>query len=93
MRAPVLSGLSKRASLLSVGALGISALMPGVSTAKKKANSRCKKQVGQCQTSILSVCEGSNCPAAIACCDLLKSCNFTNFVACAIAATNDPNPV
>ncbi len=87
MRAPVLSNLSRRASLLSLGALGVSAVMPQKSTAKKKANSRCKKQVGQCQSSILAVCTGTNCPAAIACCDLLKSCNFSAFASCAVAAT------
>lgn len=93
MRASAISGVSRRASLLSLGALGLSALTPRHSAAKKKANSRCKKQVGQCQTSITTICNGSNCPAAIACCDLLSGCNFTAFAACAIAATSNPNPV
>ncbi|MEZ4565111.1 MAG: hypothetical protein R2853_20485 [Thermomicrobiales bacterium] len=94
MRAPVLSGISRRASLLSLGAIGLTALTPRRSAAKKKkANSRCKKQIAECRTSFALVCSGDNCPAAIACCDLLSDCNFTAFASCALAATDDSDSV
>lgn len=91
MRAPAISGLSRRTSLLTLGAPGIAALAPRPAVAKKRANSRCKKQVGQSRTSITAVCSHANCAAAIACCDRLASCNFSDFATCAIAATAGPN--
>ena len=93
MRAPVISEVSRRTSMLALGALGISMLAPRSAVAKKKANSRCKKQVGQCRTSITAVCSGTNCATAIACCDSLASCNFSDFATCAIAATAGPNRI
>ncbi|MFN8674988.1 MAG: hypothetical protein U0Z70_01295 [Thermomicrobiales bacterium] len=92
MRAPSISGLSRRGSLLALGAVGISALTPRPTMAKKKANSRCRKQVGACKSSVTTVCDGANCAAVAACCDLLSTCNFTAFAACAIEATDgSPN--
>lgn len=90
MRTPSLPGLSRRASLLSLGLAGVAALTPRPLAAKKKANFRCKKQVGPCRSSITAVCEGPNCPVAIGCCDSLANCNFTAFAACVNAATFVP---
>lgn len=82
MRTPSLPGLSRRASLLSLGAAGVAVAAPRPLAAKKSPNFRCKRQVGQCQSSLFLVCEGPVCPVAIDCCDSLATCNFTGFVAC-----------
>lgn len=82
MRTPTLPGLSRRASLLSLGAVGVASLTPHPLAARKSPNFRCKKQVVPCRASLNAICEGAICPVALTCCDDLATCNFTGFATC-----------
>jgi CDP-diacylglycerol pyrophosphatase len=79
--------LTRRASLLTMGA-GVAALAaPVAAQARKagnKANKKCKKQVGQCRKSVIDTCEGNQeCEdAQLPCCEFLGKCNFTGFANC-----------
>ena len=83
--------LSRRASLLGVGA-GLAALaMPFSADAKnkgkKKAKQKCRSQVEPCSTLVgESNCGPENDPDCLAqisaCCQLLANCDFTGLIAC-----------
>jgi hypothetical protein len=80
--------LTRRASMLTLGA-GLAALAgPLAASAKnksgKKARKKCKKQVGQCRDAITEQCSGNpDCAdPQLPCCDSLGSCNFQGFVDC-----------
>ena len=85
-----LTRLTRRASLVSLGAVGMSAAIPPLESraGKKKgdANKRCKKQVAPCKSFFTLQCGGDanspECALALACCESLKTCNFTGFVTC-----------
>lgn len=91
MRAPSHSVLSRRASLLALGGISVDAVTPHPLAAKKKANFRCKKQVGACEDSVARLCVGPTCPAAADCCGLLADCNFTGFATCVSDAIAVPD--
>ena len=84
-----LSGLTRRASLVALGAAGLSvAVSPRATKGKKKgkANKRCKPQVAQCQSFFTGQCEGDvnapDCAARVKCCELLGTCNFDGLITC-----------
>jgi hypothetical protein len=80
--------LTRRASLVTLGAVGLTALASSTaadarSTTKKKAKKKCQQQVGQCTTYITGVCANQECPPGLtACCDPLGVCDFTGYVDC-----------
>lgn len=85
--------LTRRASLLSLGAAGVRALAgPLVADAKKnkikkKARQKCQNQAGQC-LAFLSVSCGTDTScveSAQQCCPLIGTCDFAGFVACLAA--------
>jgi hypothetical protein len=91
--------LSRRVSLVTVGAAGLAAfgspLAAGAGKNKKKkkgdVNKLCKKQVAQCDSHYAKLCRNYQpCLAASrACCALLGTCNFYGTNAC---AANVPPP-
>jgi hypothetical protein len=90
------TGVSRRASLLTLGAAGLTALaVPSLAgakknkknTTKKKAKQKCQKQEGQCVVSVLTLCEGNPDPDACAaqveaCCQFTASCDIVGFFNC-----------
>ena len=86
----ILTRLTRRASLVSLGAAGITAAIPPLASqaGKKKgdANKRCKKQVAPCKSFFTLQCgdaaNSPECAAVLACCESLKTCNFAGFVTC-----------
>jgi len=81
--------LSRRASLVALGAAGLAAafaapIADAKNTTKKKARKKCKKQVGQCLVFLEGRCAGD--PACIAnsvrCCPFLGNCDVIGFFAC-----------
>lgn len=86
---PRSSRLSRRASLVALGAAGFgAAVAPRAAKGKKKgkANKRCKPQVAQCQSFFTGECQGDvnapDCVARINCCELLGTCNFDGLITC-----------
>lgn len=86
MNSEVFDTLSRRTSLTAIGAAGLAALaLPLATEAKKKgdSNKRCKKQVGQCEIAINEQLGGGpELAPLLACCQKLKTCNMTAFLAC-----------
>jgi hypothetical protein len=80
--------LSRRASLVTLGAAGLAALADPVvadakNTAKKKARKKCQQQVGQCTAFLAEQCDGDpSCLAVTACCPSLGNCDVAAFFAC-----------
>jgi hypothetical protein len=89
--------LTRRASLLMLGAAGLAAFTaPLTGNAKNKRKRRqnkgdakdlCKKQVDACAAFIADACEREEgCEEEIACCAILANCSFTGFLFCVDAA-------
>jgi hypothetical protein len=87
--------LTRRASLLTLGAAGLAGVaVPMVGLAKKKkkkkkgdVNKFCKQQVSDCQTFVTVQCAGNpDCLDALPCCDPLATCDFGGWLNCLIAA-------
>jgi hypothetical protein len=89
--------LTRRASLMKLGAAGLAASLasPAIATAKKggkKGKDKCKKQVGACRDGLADLCEVvfgidnvEECVALFGpCCDFLKGCNTAQAFACAV---------
>ena len=82
--------LTRRASLVTLGAAGLAALVaPIAADAKKKrskkgdVNKRCKQQVAAWTAFVPALCgDGPNCDALIACGAQLAVCDFTGFLVC-----------
>lgn len=90
---------SRRGSLLALGGAGLTAALsntfsaaakpkPG-KQANKKANKKCKAQVGQCKPVFGVACEESSDPEAcrqkyFACCDYLATCNAGAMAQCLV---------
>jgi hypothetical protein len=92
-----IDALSRRASLMTLGAVGLAANLasPAITTAKKggkKGKDKCKKQVGACREGVADLCEVvfgidnvAECVALFGpCCDFLKGCNTAQAFACAV---------
>jgi hypothetical protein len=83
--------LTRRASLVTIGAAGLGAMMsPLAASAKQKGdvNKRCKPQVNQCQAGFTALCGNEpECLKSLACCEALGTCNFNGFATC-VAANN-----
>jgi hypothetical protein len=86
--------LTRRASLLILGAAGAAALASPIAVdaknkTKKKARKKCKKQVAPCITILTETNCGGGDPDCIAqiqqCCQLVGTCDFTGFAACLAA--------
>lgn len=82
--------LTRRASLLTLGAAGLASLgTPGVASARKKrkkgdVNALCKQQVSQCLAFFIPLCGATaSCLARFnLCCPQLGTCNFSGFNDC-----------
>jgi hypothetical protein len=81
--------LTRRASLMALGAAGISAMgQTDRMSAKKKrkkgdVNKLCKRQVSQCLDFYLPQCEDGACLARFnRCCPQFGTCNFFGFYDC-----------
>lgn len=95
--------LTRRASLLSLGAVGLAAALasPFTADAKKKGGKNknkkkkcpdcpdlCTPQVAQCTTAITTLCAGEpTCLDSALCCPTLASCDFSGFFACLVASS------
>lgn len=95
MNGDVFTALTRRASLLTLGAVGLASLAPtNAIHAKKKRRKKkrkngdifkfCKKQVGQCLDFFLPSCEDDLiCQATVeTCCPEVGQCDFTGFILC-----------
>ncbi len=96
MESVSLDALTRRASLMALGAAGLAGLansnIAGAKKRKKKGdvNKLCKKQVGQCTTLLTAACgDQPTCPALVACCSSFGTCNATEFITCFNAAVAD----
>ena len=91
--------LTRRASLLSLGAAVLAAALASPFTAdakkkggknknkKKKCPDLCTPQVAQCTTAITTLCAGEpTCLDSALCCPSLASCDFSGFFACLVAS-------
>jgi hypothetical protein len=78
--------LTRRASLVALGAAGIAALgqTDRISAKKKRdVNQLCKRQVSQCLDFYLPRCEDGSCLARFdRCCPQFGTCNFFGFYDC-----------
>jgi hypothetical protein len=89
-------GVSRRGSLLTMGAAALAASMAnaGVSEAKKKKGKdskkkekqRCSKDAAACKPTLASICEltPAECAAAQTCCD---ECSADGFLTCLLIIT------
>jgi hypothetical protein len=83
-------GLSRRNSLLALGAAGLAGVFAGAqlepAQAKHKKNP-CKKQTDQCVSVLTGVCAGNaqRLTEAQACCPIIGQCNFKGFLDCLAA--------
>lgn len=96
--------LTRRASLMALGATGLAAFVSPIPTnasnkkRKRKGNRRngdagklCKKQVEACAAFIREACGlDDGCVDEIDCCSILASCSFDGFLFCFDAATQSP---
>ena len=99
-RGPAAGGVSRRASIMTLGTAGLAAALGSPFTAdakkkggknkkKKKCRDRCKPQVGQCTTAIAGLCAGDpTCLDSALCCPILGSCDFSGFFACLVASSS-----
>lgn len=84
-------GVSRRGSLLALGAAGLAGAFAGaeVDTAKAKHNkNRCKKQTEQCISVFTPGCNGKpDCLATVdRCCPIIGRCDFNGFFDCVEAS-------
>ena len=96
------SSLSRRTSLVALGGAAVTtALRPSSTRAGKvsrKVKRTCKRQIGQCQSSVASFCAEApeGCEEAIApCCASFKGCKAGAVYACifdALVALEPPGP-
>jgi hypothetical protein len=86
--------LTRRASLATLGGVGMTALVHPVSTAAKsknkksdkKARQKCQTQVEQCTTLVKDACNDDlHCLTQLDCCEFAGRCDFTGFLNCLIA--------
>jgi hypothetical protein len=88
-------GITRRGSLMTLGAAGLAAIVGGSATADAKKNKKknkkkkqedpfklCAPQVEQCQTTVTAL-EGN--AAQIQCCDAFATCEASQFFLCLIA--------
>jgi hypothetical protein len=83
-------GCSRRASIMTLGASGFSLLAwPFATEARKqsvakKARQKCKKQLGQCSTTLAPLCnDDSECLAQVqTCCAIAGTCNAVGWFQC-----------
>lgn len=86
--------LSRRASLVTLGAASLSSAIPPLAARDKKkkksdVNKRCKPQVDQCEAIFNIFCNGNlECLAGIRCCESLSTCDFNGFATCLDATQN-----
>jgi hypothetical protein len=91
--------LTRRASLLALGAAGLAAFVSPTSNARDKRKRRkkkrknddatklCQKQVEACASFIRDNCGGEDgCVDEIDCCPILANCSFDGFLFCFDAA-------
>lgn len=83
--------LSRRASLLAIGALAMtgasSDLASGAAKAKNARRRRCKRQVAPCRASVSARCAGAANPQQcetqyLGCCDFLANCRGDEAAEC-----------
>lgn len=84
--------LTRRASLFTLGVVGLGVLVnPSAAAAKKKkddkkARKRCRAQVAQCTTLVTDGCaDNPECLKGLDCCDFAGRCDFTGFLNCLLA--------
>jgi len=87
--------LTRRASIVTLSTAGLAAALADPFTArankkggknKKKCKNPCSTQVGQCTTTIATLCAGEpSCQDSLQCCPILGRCDFSGFFACLIA--------
>jgi hypothetical protein len=90
--------LTRRATIMALGAAGLGGLAASVAAAKKKrkrgdVNKLCKTQIEPCALTLTGQCgEDPACIEAMtACCAILGTCNFTEMFAC-FEAFYEPQP-
>ncbi len=83
--------VTRRGSLVALGAAGLAAAFGGPMAAdakqstSKKAKKKCKQQVGKCTTAITTLCAGDpDCVVSVSCCSLLATCDVSAFLLCII---------
>jgi hypothetical protein len=82
---------TRRASLATLSAAGLAALVgpfaADAKSANKKAKKKCKSQVAQCTAFITADCSDNpnpECLAVLPCCDSLGTCDVNTFFACLV---------
>ena len=88
MQARTFDRVTRRASLLALGAAGLAGVFARTATepaaAKKKQNHACKKQTDQCVAVFTPGCAGD--PACLAtldlCCPIIGRCDFNGLFDC-----------
>jgi hypothetical protein len=80
-------GVTRRTSLLALGAAGLAGAFAGIDVGMAKAkgtSNPCKKQLKACIKDLSPVCAGD--PACLArvhtCCPFIGKCDFTGFINC-----------
>ena len=93
--------LTRRASIVTLGAAGLAATLGGSFTAdakkkggknkkKKTCTNPCPAQVASCTTALTNICAGDpGCQDSIACCSSLGTCDVSGFLACVIASSQE----
>lgn len=81
--------ISRRTSLLTLGAIPLATLAQSTRTATGKKNNKklkkkkCKKQVGQCTDFLTAACLNDPvCESAITCCGLFANCDAAAALPC-----------
>ena len=89
MDVPSRTSVTRRASLVALGAAGLGVTLSPVATSakknKRKVTKRCKPQVAQCEVSMTTLCANvgiPDCAALVQCCAPLAGCNFNSFATC-----------
>jgi hypothetical protein len=73
---------TRRATLLTMGSVGLAAL---ASPLAADASKLCKPQVAECSAALAPLVEGNpNAAEQLACCSFLGTCNVTGFFDCLI---------
>ena len=84
-------GLTRRASLATLGVAGLMALASPLRASAKhkngkntKAKKRCQTQIAQCTTLVAQACPGDDaCVARLQpCCTVVGQCDFSGFITC-----------
>jgi hypothetical protein len=83
------NALTRRATVMTLGAAGLGGLAAAIADAKSKkkkgdVNKLCKTQIEPCELTLTGQCgEDPECIEAMtACCAILGTCNFTEMFAC-----------